>query len=544
MKKTLLFSAIGLILNASNPAIADSEIAKDENAKTQETNVATEKNDATKVDNNDNKQKDLSLIHALLNKASPEQIEELINQGANIEEKDANGFTPLIIAIKNDCSPELLTALLKGNPDVNAVDKIGRTAMIIAKTKGNKAAVEILNKNINAPDVDGMTNFMKMLQGPGLSSETVSKHLKGGADVKILDNFGRNALWYAIRAFQNNQIIKDLIEAGSDINIADKEGLTPLMLAASFDKNLIKRSNIQDDEIDLSNVQTLIEHKANIDAFDNKGMNALMYAIVTNPNPKIVKILCDAGAKIDVKNKEKLTTLMLALLNSNPKMVQAVIDAGADVNAIANEKSILFQALELNNNAAISMLAKAGVNVNQRNKHRVSALEYAISNGNTEGVIELVKNKANVNEPDENGITPLMLASVSYETYFENNNPKKPKVRYFLDIIDYLIGNGANIKYTRQNHQNILMYTVSKNNSAEVAEFLVNKGALLNETDEDGNIALMYAIMKKQPTVVAKLLEMGSIRTAENRYGITAKKLAKMMGNQDIEKILIQYKVK
>lgn len=70
--------------------------------------------------------------------------------------------------------------------------------------------------------------------------------------------FGRTALHAAIESGSSLEIIKLLIESGSDVNIADNNGVTPLMLAIVFTNS-----------VDL--IQFLIRSGADINEKDAEG---------------------------------------------------------------------------------------------------------------------------------------------------------------------------------------------------------------------------------------------------------------------------------
>ncbi|MBQ9565109.1 MAG: ankyrin repeat domain-containing protein [Synergistaceae bacterium] len=106
----------------------------------------------------------------------------------------------------------------------------------------------------------------------------------------------------------------------SDINARDKDGATPLMLAA--------RDNAPDV------VEALLERGAYINAKDNEGRTALMYAAAYNRDYKVLKVLLEAGASANARDKSGRTPLMHAAEhNANPLVVRDLLKARAFVNA-------------------------------------------------------------------------------------------------------------------------------------------------------------------------------------------------------------------
>ena len=89
----------------------------------------------------------------------------------------------------------------------------------------------------------------------------------------------------AVRNGDHAQVRK-LIESGTDVNSADKEGTTALMHSVV--------------EADARMLKLLIDKGANVNASNTAGSTALMYAVT---NLEKAKMLLDAGANVKVKNK-------------------------------------------------------------------------------------------------------------------------------------------------------------------------------------------------------------------------------------------------
>ena len=80
----------------------------------------------------------------------------------------------------------------------------------------------------------------RIVTGPGIleaaymgNIEAVRKHIKSGTDLNVKDQFGSTPLLIAV-TFGKTEVAKELIKAGADLNIANQEGSTPLITAAFF----------------------------------------------------------------------------------------------------------------------------------------------------------------------------------------------------------------------------------------------------------------------------------------------------------------------
>jgi hypothetical protein len=125
-------------------------------------------------------------------------------------------------------------------------------------------------------------------------------------------------LTWAVRYNENPEVLKALIDAGTEIDAQADEGWTALMYATWYSNN---------SEI----IKVLIDGGAEINAQSDDGMTPLMKAALGNENLEIIKMLLDAGAEINARNNDGMTPLMWAAwLNENPESVLLLLQAGAD----------------------------------------------------------------------------------------------------------------------------------------------------------------------------------------------------------------------
>jgi len=87
--------------------------------------------------------------------------------------------------------------------------------------------------------------------------------------------------WSPAGVNQNRKVITTLFKAGTDINTPNKDGRTPLMLAAETNKN---------PEV----ITTLLRAGADIENTDKNGYTPLLYAASKN-NPEVITMLLKAG---------------------------------------------------------------------------------------------------------------------------------------------------------------------------------------------------------------------------------------------------------
>ncbi len=227
------------------------------------------------------------------------------NDRMNVNVRDANGRTALMIAALND-QPEKVKELIINGANVNIQDNEGYTALNYAYADHSFEPAEIL--------------------------------IKYGADLNIKDKYGRNILFQAIDVINNPEYIdRVLIKKGADINTQNIDG-TPLLhyaleLALKDGANNVK-------------VKMLLAAGVNVNVCNSSGISALNAAIILGLCD-IVPLLIQHGAEINLadRNEKKLTPVMTAVIvhhetdlkNNFLLIINELAAHGADFNIISGE---------------------------------------------------------------------------------------------------------------------------------------------------------------------------------------------------------------
>ena len=114
--------------------------------------------------------------------------------------------------------------------------------------------------------------------------------------------------------------VRQLIQDGADVNAQNKDGWTPLMVAAYNNSNS-------------ETLMALIEAGAGINAKDKDGWTPLMVAAQYNPHLKALTALLEAGADVYVKGNDGGTPLLLAAIGNTPEVLTVLLEAGSDAKA-------------------------------------------------------------------------------------------------------------------------------------------------------------------------------------------------------------------
>ena len=142
--------------------------------------------------------------------------------------------------------------------------------------------------------------------------------LKG--DVNARDNAGRTALMLLIEQDGDiNDRLQELFNAKADVNLGDCSGVTPLMAAACFNAG-----STNADRHRHFRVQRLLDAGANVNAADEKGNTAAMRRLEDSyeDDTDTLRLLLDAGAKLDQKNGAGKTMLDLATEKKHTACIQ------------------------------------------------------------------------------------------------------------------------------------------------------------------------------------------------------------------------------
>lgn len=100
---------------------------------------------------------------------TPEQLQALVQQGADVDQADAFGQTPLMYAVNND-NPAVLEVLIGAGAGVDARTNAGWTPLMYAARDGTPEMVQILldaGANPNATNASGETALDIAEQTPG-----------------------------------------------------------------------------------------------------------------------------------------------------------------------------------------------------------------------------------------------------------------------------------------------------------------------------------------------------------------------------------------
>jgi ankyrin repeat protein len=240
-------------------------------------------------------------------------IRALADAGANLDLIDPEGTSALIIAIING-HWDTVVALVEKGADVNLADIKGMTPLYAAvdmHTLGDTFG----RPYPPTPIIEGSVGAIRLLLARGANPNA---RLKGPILKRVYDagdgRLGEGATPFMRAARKCDVVVmKLLLEAGADPKLAQKSGNTPLMLAAGA------VSSGGDEGLRISEEQAVaaitLGIAAGLDVNDvNANGDTVMHtAATTNGGLRtVIRLLADAGARLDIKNKAERTPLEAA----------------------------------------------------------------------------------------------------------------------------------------------------------------------------------------------------------------------------------------
>jgi len=128
---------------------------------------------------------------------------------------------------------------------------------------------------------------------------------------------GRTLLHDAV-FYQSPELVKYLIEKGANINPADIQGYTPLILAVQSNNQAV--------------INLLIEKGADLNSRDVYGYTPLIWAL-SSGYPEMARVLMEKGADVNIADNDGKTPLIYSCIKGYIEISKTLIGKGVDVCA-------------------------------------------------------------------------------------------------------------------------------------------------------------------------------------------------------------------
>ena len=213
----------------------------------------------------------------------------------------------------------------------------------------------------------------------------------------------------------NGARVRPLLDAGTDVNVPQIDGMTALHWAAYHD--------------DAETAELLVRSGADVNAENGYGVPPISVA-ATNGGIDIVTLLLDAGANPNAALRGGETVLMTAARTGSLGTVRALLAKGADPNAREErEQTALMWAAAEGHAAVTHALLEVGADMHAKLKSGFTPMFFAVREGHIDVVHTFLEAGADVHEllqrvkegpdravnnasyrPVDDGISPLLMA--------------------------------------------------------------------------------------------------------------------------------------
>lgn len=338
------------------------------------------------------KQAKTSLYHAF-EQRNAKMIDLFVENGADITARNpADGQTPIFAAFRQN-NMDMIERAISLGANLNDIDDKGQSLLHIAvRNNNNLSALDLLLKkggDVNVQDHQGRTPLH--LLASGLWPRQVDRLIKAKANPNLTDDDGNTAL-HAMAENSNSYGLRNVTDHlhHFDTCLTNKEGMTPLMLAA------------------------------------RKGHRACVDILVEGP-----------AKSLNVRNPHTgRTALSYAIEHNQAHIVSILVEAGAkDLKQNAHGHNLLHLAAQQHNGAMLeTLLPKMHKQVNQKDKKGETPLFHAIRSGKLRHVIEILKFNPDLTVRNKAGQSLLDIANEQsnldlYEVVYkaEKVQQKQPK---------------------------------------------------------------------------------------------------------------------
>ncbi len=369
--------------------------------------------------------------------------------------------------------------------------------------------------------------------------------LKNGADINAVDENNNNVLNYALQRNENKsyKMTKYCLDNGANVNnpITNESKAYTFALGYgnkttielynkhnahfSTDKNILLEIGMIAAET--GNVILLKKAiKNGLDVNTELYEKTMLYKASLMGHDNTVKYLLDNGARPSVKNGHwGIDPLIVAVYMGYNGVIELLLTAQPDIiNAKRNEQ-LLHLAIEKSNEKVVKTLLDNDYNIEEKDSFGNSPLYEATYNGNIDMVRLLLAYNADVNNPNNNGFTPL-FATIGKKNSFE--------------ITKLLIENGANVNHVTKYGHPPLFKAASIKNRKEIIKLLVKKGADVNFKGEDGETSIFHTLLFSNIENARTLIENGADLKVLDNEGKSVLHTAQLISTPQMIELLVE----
>jgi ankyrin repeat protein len=466
-------------------------------------------------------------------------VRDMLDKGASVDEVGPYKSTPLHIASFFN-RIEIVQLLLQRTAKPNILDQYNRTPLIAAVFKEHLELMEVL---ISAgADVDFAPMWLPIHAAARFNKvQAMTILLRHNANISLVDAKQCNALHVACK--MNHFEMVQLLLPHLSLNSRDKGGRTPFLCAAkrrSGNMQLIKfllesGSNINDHNLkgntalhysilhtDVTLLETLLDlgerYNLDLNANTNNG-NTPLHLASTVGFFRGAELLLAKGAATNVRNHDTVFPFYLAARYGHTAIVDLFLERNPE-EALC--RSALYCAAKGGHKDIIQKLIARGITVNFLKKHNFTPLHRAAEKGSEDVVRILLRNKAEIEAKTRQLHTPVHLSVLNGH----------------INVLQALIENGAELD-AKTSEKNTPMLIAAQRGYTNIVELLYKHGVNLNRV-VNKQCALSIATCFGREEVVQKLVQLGANVNLAGQHQVTSLHIACREGYMGIIRSLLR----
>jgi ankyrin repeat protein len=451
-----------------------------------------------------------TLLHWAAKYGLASVVEKLASKGINLNDKDAEGRTPLDYALDSN-DEDTINLLLKGAKHISRQDTVN---------------IQSLHFSARTGDI----SMIKQLHKKGSSLEA-----RGGK--------GQTVIFHAVKGKQY-ATMKWLLENNANIHAVDKRGFTALHIAAQ--------------ECDLAATKILVEKGANVNALSSERLTPLL-CIVDSQGIDVLRYLHDKGADLDAVDNdlERIAHKVARKGDSAALLWKAAYDLGCNITVSGKQGNTpAHLAAEAGSIAILKHLVEKKVDVHTcKNMAGYTPLMMAARAGKADSVRFLLENGCTHDIVDANGKALVELAirwgnpsvmqvlenfGAEFDSFDSNSDAPHPVWHAIWEgqyaSVKHVLENGLDANYT---HRGIsLLQCAIEAGNTDVVRLLIDAGADVGRADPYGWSPLHSAAFSGDKDVLLLALQRATDPSPRDEYGWTPLDLAAFYRHEDIVKVL------
>lgn len=303
---------------------------------------------------------------------TPDQVRALVaKDAALVNAKDASGHTPLHHAAIGG-SAAMAELLISLGAAVDGVNTGGGTSLYEAiRARKLEVALVLLAKGAEVRKPGGMRRAALHWAALSDFAAVVAPLVARGADLEQADQHGLTPLVCAVLWSRNVAVVRALLDSGASINARDPRGSTVLDLA-------IGGLNAA------ANIDLLLDHGA---TYPPDRAPRLLQAAAGGAVPLFRRLLDKHGDTLFADAQANRTTMANAILGGSVEIVQTLLARGIAIDNTpnANGLTLLHRVAETPQAAGlIELLVKNGLDIDTRTPDGRSAYNLAAGERNRE----------------------------------------------------------------------------------------------------------------------------------------------------------------